>query len=87
MKTHFAIIHYENLSVVVAVGDTYEDTGNGMTAVTLTAMERQNYERLFGDAVIQFSRLCVDKSIGEGRQYIYFVAVYIALHSLYFTGH
>ena len=39
-----------------------------MTAVTLTAMERQNYERLFGDAVIQFSRLCVDKSIGEGRQ-------------------
>ena len=56
------------MSIFVAVGDTYEDTGNEMTAVTLNAKERQKYERLFGDAVIQFSSLCIDKSIGEGEQ-------------------
>ena len=79
LKTHSALYN-PFMSIFVAVGDTYEDTGNRMTAVTLTAMERQNYERLFGDAVIQFGRLCVDKSIGEGRQciclmlYIYCIA-------------
>ena len=86
LKTHSALYN-PFMSIFVAVGDTYEDTGNEMTTVSLTAMERQNYERLFGDAVIQFSSLCVDNSIGEGRQYICFVAVYIALHSSYFTGH
>ena len=58
-----------------------------MTAVTLNAMERQNYERLFGDAVIQFSSLCIDKSIGEGRQCVYalMLYIYIALHSPCYT--
>ena len=40
-----------------------------MTAVSLNAKERQKYERLFGDAVIQFSSLRIDGLIGEGEQY------------------
>ena len=38
--------------------------------MTLNATERQNYERLFGDAVIQFKSLLIDKVIGEGEQYV-----------------
>ena len=38
-----------------------------MTAVTLNAIEQQKYARLFGDAVIQYKGLCMDRVIGEGE--------------------
>ena len=51
--------------------DVDENCGIGETAVTLNATERQNYERLFKDAVIQFKNLCIGENIGEGEKYTY----------------
>ena len=41
-----------------------------MTAATLNAKDQQKYVKLFGDAVIQFKSLTIDKIIGEGEQYV-----------------
>ena len=48
---------------------------NGLAVVTLNGMERQKYEKLFDTAVIKFSSLSIDKSIGEGE--LYNILVYI----------
>ena len=56
------------------VDGNYKNSGIKMTAVTLNAKDRRKYEKLFGDAVIKFSSLCIDKCIGEGEQYALFMA-------------
>ena len=57
------------LSYNAAIVTADETTGNERTAVTLSGMERRKYEGLLRGAVIQFSSLHIDKSIGEGMQY------------------
>ena len=55
--------------------NTNENGGIGLSVVTLNAIERQKYEKLFGTAVIQFSSLSIGKSIGEGE--LYNIQVYV----------